>query len=125
MRAGVPQLILFWDMVHAVYGAAVKRLKVGTARRLSTATEETLVADLRTILAPEYAARARELATQMTEPAKSAAAAADLWKISPARGALADRHGGNEAPHSETHRRRSHAGRQRRKTAPRTNSRFW
>jgi UDP:flavonoid glycosyltransferase YjiC (YdhE family) len=78
MRAGVPQLILFWDLVHAVYGAAVKRLKVGTARRSSTATEESLVADLRTILAPEYVARARELATSITEPAKSAAAAADL-----------------------------------------------
>jgi len=78
MRAGVPQLILFWDLVHAVYGAAVKRLKVGTARRFSTATEKSLVADLRTILAPEHVARARELATRMTEPAKSAAAAADL-----------------------------------------------
>ncbi|WP_068185761.1 glycosyltransferase [Mycobacterium sp. UM_CSW] len=77
MRAGVPQLILYWDLVHAVYGAAVKRLQVGTARRFSTATERSLVADLRTILAPDYAARARELATRMTEPAKSAADAAD------------------------------------------------
>lgn len=77
MRAGVPQLILYWDMVHAVYGAAVKRLKVGTARRFSTATEESLLADLRTILAPEYAARARELATRITSPAQSAATAAD------------------------------------------------
>jgi UDP:flavonoid glycosyltransferase YjiC (YdhE family) len=33
---------------------------------------------LRTILAPEYVARAREIATRITEPAKSAAAAADL-----------------------------------------------
>ena len=78
MRAGVPQLILFWDLVHAVYGAAVKRLKVGTARRFSTATEESLVADLRRILAPAYVARARDLATRITEPAKSAAVAADL-----------------------------------------------
>ncbi|HEY9306075.1 MAG TPA: glycosyltransferase [Mycobacterium sp.] len=78
MRAGVPQVILFWDLVHAVYGAAVKRLKVGTARRFSTATEESLVADLRRILAPDYVARARELATRISEPAKSAAAAADL-----------------------------------------------
>ncbi len=52
MRAGVPQLILYWDLVHAVYGAAVRRLKVGTARRFSTATERSLVADLRTILDP-------------------------------------------------------------------------
>jgi UDP:flavonoid glycosyltransferase YjiC (YdhE family) len=78
MRAGVPQLILYWDMVHAVYGAAVKRLKVGTARRFSTADEASLVADLRTILDPSYVVRARELAAQITEPAKGAAAAADL-----------------------------------------------
>ncbi|MEZ0355519.1 glycosyltransferase [Mycobacterium sp. SA01] len=77
MRAGVPQLILFWDLVHAIYGGAVKRLKVGTARRFSTVTEETLVSDLSAILAPEFVARARELATTITEPAKSAAAAAD------------------------------------------------
>ncbi|MEE6176653.1 glycosyltransferase [Mycobacterium sp. 050134] len=78
MRAGVPQLILFWDLVHAVYGGAVKRLGVGTARRFSTANENSLVADLRSILAPQYVARAREMATRLTEPAKSAAAAADL-----------------------------------------------
>lgn len=78
MRAGVPQLILYWDMVHAVYGAAVKRLKVGTARRFSTATEASLVEDLRTILSPQYVARARDLATRITEPAVSAAATADL-----------------------------------------------
>jgi UDP:flavonoid glycosyltransferase YjiC (YdhE family) len=77
MRAGVPQLILYWDLVHAVYGAAVKRLKVGTARRFSSADEESLVADLRQILAPDYVARAREFATRITEPATSAAAAAD------------------------------------------------
>lgn len=78
MRAGVPQLILFWDMAHAISGQAVKRLKVGTARRFSTATEETMVSDLEAILAPAYVARARELATRITDPARSAADAADL-----------------------------------------------
>lgn len=78
LRAGVPQLILYWDLVHAIYGAAVKRLKVGTARRFSTATEQTLTSDLRTILAPEYVERARAISTRMTRPAESAAAAADL-----------------------------------------------
>ncbi len=86
MRAGVPQVILFWDLVHAIYGAAVKRLKVGTARRFSTATEETLVADLRTILDPAYVARARALATRITEPARSASAAADLVEAFARRG---------------------------------------
>ncbi len=78
LRAGVPTLILPTDMDQTLSGSRVKRLRVGTARRFSAATEESLVADLRTILAPEYAARARELATRMTEPAKSVAAAADL-----------------------------------------------
>jgi len=86
MRAGVPQVILFWDLVHAVYGAAVKRLKVGTARRFSTATEETMVADLRTVLDPAHVARARELATRITEPAHSASAAADLVEAFARRG---------------------------------------
>jgi UDP:flavonoid glycosyltransferase YjiC (YdhE family) len=37
-----------------------------------------LVADLRSILTPHYVGRAREVATQMTKPAESVAAAADL-----------------------------------------------
>jgi len=78
LRAGVPTLILPTDMDQTLSGSRVKRLKVGSARRFSAATEETLVADLRTIIAPEWAARARELGTRMTEPAKSVAAAADL-----------------------------------------------
>jgi UDP:flavonoid glycosyltransferase YjiC (YdhE family) len=53
-------------------------LKVGTSRRFSTTTEQSLVADLRVILAPGYATRARELATRMTKSAESVAAAADL-----------------------------------------------
>ena len=78
LRAGVPTLILWMADVQVVWGAAVKRLKVGTARRFSTTTEKSLVADLRTILAPQYVARAREIATRMTKPAESVAAAADL-----------------------------------------------
>jgi UDP:flavonoid glycosyltransferase YjiC (YdhE family) len=54
LRAGVPTLILWMADVQVVWGAAVKRLKVGTARRFSSATEKSLVADLRTILAPQY-----------------------------------------------------------------------
>jgi len=78
LRAGVPTLILWMADVQLIWGAAIKRLKVGTARRFSSATEKSLVADLRTILAPQYAARAREIATRMTRPAESVAAAADL-----------------------------------------------
>jgi UDP:flavonoid glycosyltransferase YjiC (YdhE family) len=78
LRAGVPTLILSTDLDQTLYGAAVKRLKVGTARRFSTITQRSLLADLRTILAPQYATRAREIATRMTKLAESVAAAADL-----------------------------------------------
>jgi UDP:flavonoid glycosyltransferase YjiC (YdhE family) len=78
LRAGAPTLILWITSDQPHWGTAVKRLKVGTARRFSTTTRESLVADLRTILAPHYAARAREIATRMTNPAEAVAAAADL-----------------------------------------------
>ena len=78
LRAGVPQLILWTLFDQPLLGAAMKRLKVGTARRLSTTTEKSLVADLRRILGPQYLTRAREIATRMTKPAESATAAADL-----------------------------------------------
>ena len=91
LRAGVPTLILWMLGDQPIWGAAVKRLKVGTARRFSSTTRESLVADLRTILAPEYVARAREIATRMTKPAESVAAAADLLEDFARRGVLADR----------------------------------
>jgi UDP:flavonoid glycosyltransferase YjiC (YdhE family) len=78
LRAGVPMLVL-WDVAdQPLWGAQVTRIKVGRARRLSTATRESLVADLRDILAPQYVTRACEIATRMTKPADSVTAAADL-----------------------------------------------
>jgi UDP:flavonoid glycosyltransferase YjiC (YdhE family) len=78
LRAGVPTLVLWMADVQFMWGAAVKGLKVGASRRFSAATEKTLVADLRTILAPDYLTRARELAARMIRPADSVAKAADL-----------------------------------------------
>ena len=78
LRAGVPTLILWTIRDQAILGAQVKRLKVGTARRSSTITVESLVADLRTILAPQYVARARDIATRMTKPAESVVKTANL-----------------------------------------------
>ena len=53
---------------------------MGTARGFSSITRESLVADLGTILAPQYAVRAREIATRMTKPTASVAKAADLME---------------------------------------------
>ncbi|WP_419866328.1 glycosyltransferase, partial [Mycobacterium scrofulaceum] len=78
LRAGIPTLILWSSADQPYWGNQVKRLKVGTARRFSDTSERSLVADLRKILAPEYALRARELASRMTAPAESIARAADL-----------------------------------------------
>ncbi len=78
LRAGVPTLILWTWQSQALWGTQLQRLNVGTSRSLATTTEESLVSDLRRILAPEYAARARELSTRITKPAESVAYAADL-----------------------------------------------
>jgi UDP:flavonoid glycosyltransferase YjiC (YdhE family) len=78
MRAGVPQLILWTLPDQPAFAAQLKRLKVGRGRRFSTTTEKSLFADLRRILAPQFAARARELAPRITTPSDSAVAAADL-----------------------------------------------
>ncbi len=78
LRAGVPQLILWTMPDQPFFTAQLKRLKVGAGRRFSAATEKSLVADLHRILAPQYLTRAGEVATRMTKPAESAAAAADL-----------------------------------------------
>ncbi|WP_328359264.1 glycosyltransferase [Mycobacterium sp. NBC_00419] len=78
LRSGRPTLILWMLPDQACWGARVKRLKVGTGRRFSATTEESLVSDLRKVLAPEAAIRAEELAARMTKSSDSVAAAADL-----------------------------------------------
>jgi vancomycin aglycone glucosyltransferase len=78
MRAGVPTLILWIGADQPIWAAAVERLKVGSGRQFSATTQESLIADLRSILTPRYVARARDVATEMTKPAESVASAADL-----------------------------------------------
>jgi vancomycin aglycone glucosyltransferase len=78
LRAGVPTLILWTEFDQPMFAAGVHQLKVGTGRQFAASTLDSLVADLRSILTPECATRAREVAAQMTDPAKSVASAADL-----------------------------------------------
>ncbi|WP_353651816.1 nucleotide disphospho-sugar-binding domain-containing protein, partial [Mycobacterium sp. E136] len=66
LRAGVPTLILSTWPEQARWGALVKRLRVGAARPFADISRKSLVEDLRTIVAPEYVTRAREIAAQMT-----------------------------------------------------------
>jgi UDP:flavonoid glycosyltransferase YjiC (YdhE family) len=78
LRAGVPSVVL-WDVAdQPIWAAQVKRLKVGSARRLSSICQKSLVAELRAILKPEYSTRARDFAVKMSRPADAAAAAAEL-----------------------------------------------
>ena len=78
MRAGVPMLILWIGAEQPIWAAQVKQLKVGSAQRFSTITRDSLVAQLRSILSPEYVTRAREIAARMTKPTENVTAAADL-----------------------------------------------
>jgi len=78
LRAGLPTLIL-WDVADQfIWATQVKRLKVGSTKRLSNITRKSLVRRLRRILAPDCAARARQIAPRMAQPDASVATAADL-----------------------------------------------
>jgi vancomycin aglycone glucosyltransferase len=78
LRAATPTLILWLWLDQPVWAAGVTELKVGAARQFSATTQQSLVADLRSILTPQCSARAREIADQMTTPAESVGRAADL-----------------------------------------------
>ncbi|WP_027331696.1 glycosyltransferase [Mycolicibacterium tusciae] len=78
LRAGVPTLILWTMPDQPIWGAQFKRLKVGASRRFSTTTRESLVADLRQILSPDYTLRARDLASRITKPVECIVKTADI-----------------------------------------------
>ena len=78
LRGGVPTLVLWTGADQRIWGVRVKKLKVGTSRRYSATTQKSLIADLRTVLAPQCRTAARELATRMTKPAESVTSTADL-----------------------------------------------
>lgn len=78
LRAGVPSLILWTAVDQPVFAMQTKQLGVGLGRRFSATTRESLVADLRQILAPEYATRAHRLAARVTTAEVSVQRTADL-----------------------------------------------
>jgi UDP:flavonoid glycosyltransferase YjiC (YdhE family) len=78
MRAGVPTLILWFWLDQPVWADGVTQLEVGAGRAFSASTLDSLTADLRCILAPQYLTRAREVAAQMTTSAESVCRATDL-----------------------------------------------
>jgi len=88
LRAGVPMLVLWIWLDQPIWAAAVSQLEVGVGRPFSATTEESLVADLRSILSPQCVTRAREVAAQMTKPAESVASAADLLEDAARAGRL-------------------------------------
>ncbi|HEX2213055.1 MAG TPA: hypothetical protein VHH12_06315, partial [Mycobacterium sp.] len=71
-------LVLWVGADQPFWGKQVKRLKVGSSLRFSRVTHDSLRDELRSILTPEYAARARAVSAQLTRPAVSVATTADL-----------------------------------------------
>jgi UDP:flavonoid glycosyltransferase YjiC (YdhE family) len=79
LRAGIPALILPLGVDdQQVWAATVQRLNVGSGQEFRTTTLDSLVAELRGILTPEYTTRARAIAALLTTPAESITGAADL-----------------------------------------------
>lgn len=71
VRSDVPTLVLWIGADQPVWATRIRRLGVGTSRRFSATTQATLRHDLWTVLEPECATRAREVANQMTPPSRS------------------------------------------------------
>jgi UDP:flavonoid glycosyltransferase YjiC (YdhE family) len=86
LRAGIPSLILWNGLDQPMWADAIERLKVGCGRRFPETTVDSLVADLHSILTPQYVTRADEVATLMSKPADSAASSADLLEHTARRG---------------------------------------
>lgn len=78
VRAGVPTLVLWVGAEQPIWAAQIRRMGIGTSRRFSKTTFESLRDDLQTTLGAQCTTKARELASQMTPPNQSLAAAADL-----------------------------------------------
>ncbi|WP_431230976.1 glycosyltransferase [Mycolicibacterium psychrotolerans] len=78
LRAGVPHLVLWSAPERMANGVVVTRLKAGISRRFSgDLTGDTLIEELRQVLAPQYRDRARDVAAQMKAPADGVRDAAD------------------------------------------------
>lgn len=86
VRAGVPTLVLWVGADQPFWGTQIERLKVGKSLRFSRVTRDSLRVALRSVLAPQYAGRARDVAAQLTKPAASVSAAADLLEDAVRRG---------------------------------------
>ena len=86
LRAGVPTLILWNGRDQPIWAAAVTRLEYRCRRRFSESSRGSLIADLRLILAPRYASRARKVAAGMIKPAESLGRAVDLLEETGRRG---------------------------------------
>ncbi|HEV3340154.1 MAG TPA: nucleotide disphospho-sugar-binding domain-containing protein [Pirellulales bacterium] len=78
LRAAVPTLVLWAGLDQPIWAAAIEQLKVGFAQRFSATNQESLVADLRSILNPQCVTQARDIAALMTKSAESVTSAADL-----------------------------------------------
>lgn len=77
LRAGMPTLVLWIDGAQPIWATRVKVLGVGAVRSYAKTTRATLVADLRKVLRPECAARARAVGSGMRTATESVALAAD------------------------------------------------
>ncbi|EHB50593.1 glycosyl transferase family 28 [Mycolicibacterium rhodesiae JS60] len=78
IRAGVPTLVLWVAAEQPLWGKQIERLGIGRSRRFSTSTRYSLLEDLRAVLSPQTAERARLLAGRMSPAASSVGTAADL-----------------------------------------------
>ncbi len=78
LRAGIPSLVCWVGSDQPYWGAQCVRHGVGASTRLKGLTADTLVAELTTVLAPECARRAEQVAGKLITPEQAVTRCADL-----------------------------------------------
>lgn len=78
LRAGIPSLVCWVGSDQPYWGEQCARHGIGSTTRLKGLTVDTLVTELTTVLAPEPARTARELAGELITPEEAVRHCADL-----------------------------------------------
>ncbi|MFD3745196.1 glycosyltransferase [Nocardia sp. NPDC058633] len=78
LRAGIPSLVCWVGSDQPYWGAQCVRHGVGASVRLKGLTADVLVAELNTVLTPECARRAEQVAGELITPEQAVARCADL-----------------------------------------------
>lgn len=78
LRAGLPTLVTWFGADQPIWGRAITTSGLGATLPVARVTTENLLAAFGTLLSPEVAERAADVARSMIDPTEAVTAAADI-----------------------------------------------